>query len=369
MVTDPTKMRDPKVWADVAEQVAGVVTQTIKNVTKFKSDLDATYQETFDLIDEMATEMEEKTKESLAAATHQLGDVSDALYEVRQSVLRLAERTIRESDEIINLLDYFKTAPAEEDEEILKILIVNVKKLLERSVDSLRQAKEKYHDARKSLQTIAATLTNVKRDITVTQTLLTAKNMDEVYELKNEASSRKKDSIMKWVQLTAPIGTSAQKAYDAWHDDKSKSKAGLAVLSVVTNVGPISNTIVSALASWAEAGEMEEKGEGIKNKTEEFGKAVGIALEKITESQDITKKELVAVQKEEETLRAWHQHVRDMRVDFGCVEGSDCDRLRRIFGIRFQKLKANQLKPVIKKFQALKDFAEDYKAKVTSSPP
>merc|ERR1712218_697505 len=325
-------MRDPKVWADVMGQVAGVVDQTIKNVTKFKSDLDATYQETFDLIDEMATEMEEKTKESLKAATHQLGDVSNALFEVRQSVLRLAERTIRESDKIINLLDYFKTAPAEENEEIMKILIADIKKLLERSVDSLRKAKEKYHDARKSLQTIAATLTNVKRDIKVTQKLLTAKNMDEVYELKNEASSRKKDSIMKWVQLTAPIGTSAQAAYDAWHDDKSKSKAGLAAPSIVTNVGPIANTIVSALASWAEAGVMEEKGEGIKRQTEEFGKAVGIALEKITESQDITKKELDAVQEEEEILRGW-------------------------------------LQPVVEKFQELKAYAEAYKAKVTSSPP
>merc|ERR1712209_316964 len=290
MVTDPTKMRDPKVWADVAEQVAGVVTQTIKNVTKFKSDLDATYQETFDLIDEMATEMEEKTKESLAAATHQLGDVSNALFEVRQSVLTLAERTIRGSKGIINLLDYFKTAPVEENEEILKILIDDIKKLLQRSVNSLTNAKEKYHDARKSLQTIAATLTNVKRDITVTQKLLTAKNMDEVRELENEASSRKKDSYMKWFQLTAPIGTTVEAAFDAWHDTKSKTKTGMAVLNAFTNLGPISNTVLSALASMAEAGDMEEKGEEIKRKTEEFGKAVGKALEKITESQDITKK-------------------------------------------------------------------------------
>jgi len=313
--------------------------------------------------------MEENTKKSLEAATHQLGDVSNALFEVRQSVLTLAERTIRGSKGIINLLDYFKTAPAEENEEILKILIDDIKKLLERSVNSLRKAKEKYHDARKSLQTIAATLTNVKRDITVTQKLLTAKNMDEVRELKNEATSRKTDSIMKWFQLTAPIGTSAQAAYDAWHDDKSKSKAGLAALSFVTNVGPITNTIVSALASYWEAGEMEEKGEEIKRQTEEFGKAVGIALGKITESQDITKKELDAVKAEEEILRGWLQHVEDMREDFGCDEGSDCEELRDIFGIRFQTLKANQLQPVIEKFIELKAYAEAYKAKVTSSPP
>merc|ERR1712227_360087 len=369
MFTDPTKMRDPKVWTDVMGQVAGLVTKTIKNVEDFKSDLDATYEETFNLIDEMATDINEKTKESLAVATHQLGDVSNALFEGRQSVLTLAERTIRGSKGIINLLDYFKAAPAEENEEILKILIDDIKKLLKRSVNSLTNAKEKYHDARKSLQTIAATLTNVKRDITVTQKLLTAKNMDEVRELEKEASSRKKDSYMKWFQLTAPIGTTVEAAFDAWHDTKSKTKTGMAVLNAFTNLGPISNTILSALASMAEAGDMEEKGEEIKRKTEECGKAVGKALEKITESQDITKKELDAVKAEEEILRGWLQHVEDMREDFGCVEGSDCDELRDILGIRFQKLKANQLEPVIEKFKELKEYAEDYKAKVTSSPP
>merc|ERR1712113_1278078 len=107
---------------------------------------------------------------------------------------------------------------------------------------------------------------------------------------------------------------------------------GMAVLNAFTNLGPISNTILSALASWAEAGDMEEKGEEIKRKTEEFGKAVGKALEKITESQDITKKELDAVKAEGEILR-----------------------------IRFQKLKANQLQPVIEKLKDLKKYAEDYK--------
>merc|ERR1712223_1864121 len=278
MFTDPTKMRDPKVWTDVMGQVAGLVTKTIKNVEDFKSDLDATYEETFKLI------------ESLATATHQLGDVSNALYDVRQSVLTLAERTIRGSKGIINTLDYFKSASVEENEEILKYLIDDIKKLLERSVNSLTKAKEKYHDARKSLHTIAATLTNVKRDIKNSQKLLTAKNMDEVRELERKTEEKKMGSIMKWVQLTAPIGTSAQAAYDAWYDSKSKTKTGLAFLNAVTNVGPITNTIASAMASWAEAGEMEEKGEEILRQTEEFGKAVGIALEKITESQDITKK-------------------------------------------------------------------------------
>merc|ERR1712156_747894 len=369
MFTDPTKMRDPKVWTDVIGQVAGLVTKTIKNVEDFKSDLDATYEETFKLIDEMATEMNEKTKESLATATHQLGDVSNALYDVRQSVLTLAERTIRGSKGIINTLDYFKSASVEENEEILKYLIDDIKKLLERSVNSLTKAKEKYHDARKSLHTIAATLTNVKRDIKNSQKLLTAKNMDEVRELERKTEEKKMGSIMKWVQLTAPIGTSAQAAYDAWYDSKSKTKTGLAFLNAVTNVGPITNTIASAMASWAEAGEMEEKGEEVTRQTEEFGKAVEIALEKITESQDITKKELDAVKAEEEILRGWLEHVVDMREDFGCVEGSDCDELRDILGIQFQKFKENQLQPVIEKFKELKKYAEDFKAKVTSSPP
>merc|ERR1719163_1159810 len=120
----------------------------------------------------------------------------------------MAERTTRETTIIIDGLNFFKTAPVQQNGDILLSLIKRVKTLLQRSVESLSIAQEAYKSARERLTDIAATLKNVKRDITVSQKLLTAKNADEVQGLKEEAQDRKNEIYSKLVKLVNPVLTS-----------------------------------------------------------------------------------------------------------------------------------------------------------------